>query len=137
MYSRERWCYEVSEIRDTPYIRKRLDLIGHDDDLVSNDDVDDEHTQCMVFEWMDATLWDLTSEHYRFDSQLPRVVTKSVLQALATTADLDAIHTDVNPNNVLVSDADGDEPVVKLGDLGCCEPYSFHQVLVDCDRYSC
>lgn len=54
-------------------------------------------------------------------SQLPRIVAKSVLEALAVFDDLKGVHTDVNPNNVFVSGANGSQPIVKLGDLGCCK----------------
>lgn len=44
---------------------------------------------------------------------------KSVLEALALIQEkFKAIHTDVNPNNIFLSNIREQEPVVKLGDLG-------------------
>lgn len=114
-YTHERACYEVEAIAQSPYIRAQIDTIGHDVEIN-----DDSQQQYMVFEWMDTDLWQLPSERFRSGSQLPRIIAKSVLQALAVFQDLDGVHTDVNPNNVLVTGADTLHPSVKLGDLGNC-----------------
>lgn len=80
--------------------------------------------QCMVFEWMDTDLWQLPSKPFRSASPLPRIVARSVLEALVVFDNEDGVHADVNPNNIFVSDASGLSPVVKLGDLGVGEPYA-------------
>lgn len=74
----------------------------------------------MVFEWMDTDLWQLPSRPFRSGSDLPRIVSRSLLEALAVIESEDGVHTDVNPNNVFVSGAKGPSPTVKLGDLGNC-----------------
>ena len=119
MYERERGCYERDGIARSPHIRALLDLIGHDESEPHTSDA--SRPQCMVFEWMDTDLWQLPSGGLRPGSQVPRIVAKSVLEALAVVDDLKGVHTDVNPNNVFVSGANGSQPIVKLGDLGCCK----------------
>jgi len=90
--------------------------IGH----AQNEEGEDAQPQYMVFEWMDSDLWQQPSEPFRSGSQVPRIVAKAVLEALAVFADVDGVHTDVNPNNVLVSSIHDPSPTVKLGDLGNC-----------------
>jgi serine/threonine protein kinase len=75
----------------------------------------------MVFEWMDTDLWQLPSKPFRSGSELPRIVARSILEALAVFEDENGVHTDVNPNNVFLSVVTGPSPVVKLGDLGNCK----------------
>lgn len=75
----------------------------------------------MVFEWMDTDLWQLSSKPFRSGPELPRIVARSVLEALAVFDGEEGVHTDVNPNNVFLSGVNGPSPVVKLGDLGNCK----------------
>ena len=95
-----------------------LDLTGHDE-LSSCQG--DQQPQCMVFEWMDTDLWQLSSNPFRSGSELPRIVARSILEALAVFDDEEGVYTGVNPNNVFLSGVNGPSPVVKLGDLGNCK----------------
>ena len=95
-----------------------LDLIGHGEHSSCQGH---EQPQCMVFEWMDTDLWQLSSKPLRSGSELPRIVARSILEALAVIDDEEGVHTDVNPNNVFLSGVYGPSPVVKLGDLGNCK----------------
>ena len=69
-------------------------------------------------EWMDKNLCQLPSKPFRPGSSLPQVVARFVLEALAVFDGYDKDHTNVNPNNMFLSDVDSPSPVVKLGDLG-------------------
>ncbi|EDO01264.1 predicted protein [Sclerotinia sclerotiorum 1980 UF-70] len=72
----------------------------------------------LIFEWMENDLKSIPSSQFRTGS-LPKIVAKSVLEALALIQEkFKAIHTDVNPNNIFLSNIREQEPVVKLGDLG-------------------
>ncbi|KAI9843075.1 MAG: hypothetical protein M1837_006620 [Sclerophora amabilis] len=113
-YNRERRCYAFDSIAKSQSIRAMIELLNHEEDAVENA----HQRQCMVFEWMDSDLWQLPSNRFRSGSLLPRIVARSVLQALEVFDGEDGVHTDLNPNNVLVTEADGPSPVVKLGDLG-------------------
>ena len=94
-----------------------LDLIGYDEPATTESP---QQPQCMVFEWMDTDLWQLPSGPFRSGSQLPRIVARSILEALAVTDGEQGVHTDVNPNNLFLSGLDSPFPTVKLGDLGNC-----------------
>ncbi|KAK0111253.1 hypothetical protein ONS95_001625 [Cadophora gregata] len=131
-YNRERRTYALPSISQSPYIRGLLDIIGHDADDSQNESSQPDFTsqkdvlnqaqenqpQCMVFEWMDTDLWQLPSQPFRSGSPLPRIVARSVLEALVVFDNEDGVHADVNPNNIFVSSAGGPSPLVKLGDLG-------------------
>lgn len=114
-YDREFRCYSIPSIASSPYIRRVLEYIGHEDPTLP---VDQGQPRCMVFEWMDTDLWQLPSKPFRSSSNLPRIVVKSILEALVVINGEKGFHTDLNPNNVFLSDVDGPAPVVKLGDLG-------------------
>lgn len=47
----------------------------------------------MVFEWMDTDLWQLPSEPFRAGSKLPRIVARSVLEALLVLDELTGVHS--------------------------------------------
>ena len=95
-----------------------IDLIGHDEPLSYQGH---QQPQCMVFEWMDTDLWQLSSKPFRSGSELPRIVARSILEALVVFDSEEGVHTDVNPNNVFLSGVNSPLPVVKLGDLGNCK----------------
>ena len=58
------------------------------------------------------------SKPFQSSTELPRIVVRA---ALGVCDDEDGVHTDVNPNKVFLSRANGPSPVVKLGDLGNCK----------------
>lgn len=128
-YNREYRNYALPSTSQSPYIRSLLEVIGHDvDDRQNersssntesqNDVLSQPQPRCMVFEWMDTDLWQLPSTPFRSGSPLPRIVARSVLEALVVFDSEDGVHADVNPNNIFVSSASGPSPMVKLGDLG-------------------
>ncbi|EEP77857.1 predicted protein [Uncinocarpus reesii 1704] len=75
----------------------------------------------MVMEWMESDLWTLRLRQNLCPS-FPKIVAKSILKAVKVFEDMDgqgpAVHTDVNPNNILVSNVETESPIVKLADLG-------------------
>lgn len=77
-----------------------------------------EEPSCLVFEWMEQDLWSIDACRIRSDPKLPRLLCKAVLSALSVFEHLNAIHTDINPNNIFLSNIDSASPVIKLGDLG-------------------
>ena len=72
----------------------------------------------MVLEWMDTDLWRSRSIEIPPGSDLPKNVAKSILEALTIFSDIGGTHTDINPNNVLLSRLESPTPLVKVGDLG-------------------
>ncbi|PGH13379.1 CMGC protein kinase [Helicocarpus griseus UAMH5409] len=74
----------------------------------------------MVLEWMDTDLWLIQPFGKPFaNPKLPAIVTKSILEALLVFQQTGGVHTetDVNPNNIFLSDLEAPTPIVKLGDL--------------------
>ncbi|KAI9726542.1 MAG: hypothetical protein M1834_008984 [Cirrosporium novae-zelandiae] len=58
------------------------------------------------------------SNQFRENSDLPKIIAKSILSALALLKpEFNGIHTDINPNNVFLNLTEP-SPVVKVGDLG-------------------
>ncbi|KAF4625145.1 hypothetical protein G7Y89_g13021 [Cudoniella acicularis] len=68
---------------------------------------------------MDHDLRSAPSAPFRQNSNLPKVIAKSTLLALVLLQEVfGAIHTDINPNNIFLSDIHSPSPIVKVGDLG-------------------
>ncbi|QKX64548.1 uncharacterized protein TRUGW13939_11723 [Talaromyces rugulosus] len=117
LYEREASVYEFDCIKRSPYIRSQREVT--------------ENNQCMVFEWMGCDLWSLRNKQQSSNSLFLKTVASSVLNALVAFLDMDgngaAVHTDVNPNNILVSEASSASPSVKLADLEGLIPAGEHR----------
>jgi serine/threonine protein kinase len=79
---------------------------------------------------METNLQSLPSQPYRENSKLPQSISRSVLSALCVLRKLGAIHTDVSPNNVFLSDIDTSSPIVKLGDLGTMTKEGYNKIRI-------
>jgi serine/threonine protein kinase len=129
---RERDNYALPAIASCKYIRKLLDIVQPDHGCRPVPKTEEQI--CLVFEWMEQDLRTVPSALFRENSNLPKIVAKSILSALALLKDqYSAIHTgellpecitlmanisDINPNNIFLSEIHGRSPVVKVGDLG-------------------
>lgn len=137
---RERNNYKLPAIILCQYIRTLYDVVGPDEDVAQVDSESmTEDPPCMVFEWMEHDLRTVPSDQFRQNSNLPKIIAKSVLSALVILkTQYGAVHTgecivslvyglstadglDINPNNIFLSDINGPSPVVKVGDLGNSE----------------
>ena len=93
--------YEIYEgpgpVKTNPFIKKLHDVIGPWEMVEERGragfDKTSEDPPCLVFEWMEHTLWDVRAELYRENSVLPKTVARSVLQALVVFASANAMHT--------------------------------------------
>lgn len=94
---RERNNYLIPGIRSSPYIRSQYDILERDPHSGEGPPQADETAAAppgMVFEWMEYDLWQVPSERFRRNSVLPKVISRSVLSALALLkTQYDAIHT--------------------------------------------
>jgi len=95
---RERNCYLIPGVRSSPYIRRQYDILqpfdGSDYRLLSPEDDMAVAPPGLVLEWMDYDLWDVPSERFRQTSNLPRIICRSILSALALLkTEYDMIHT--------------------------------------------
>ncbi|KAI1130452.1 kinase-like domain-containing protein [Nemania abortiva] len=114
--------YQIPEISRSPYIRRLHEAIGpffYRPYWRNEPPEHINHQHYLIFEWMDADLWHVPSRPYRGGgSKLPRIVSKSILEALGIFRKLGKAHTDINPNNIMVSGLEEDTPTVKVADLG-------------------
>ncbi|KAF7866775.1 hypothetical protein EAF04_005617 [Stromatinia cepivora] len=121
--NRERDNYKLDAIASSRYFRRLIDVVEDEKengDVQSNriSESESESHFYLIFEWMESDLRSVPSSQFRTGS-LPKIVAKSVLEALALMQEkFKAIHTDVNPNNIFLSGIREPEPVAKLGDLG-------------------
>ncbi|GIK02900.1 hypothetical protein Aspvir_006963 [Aspergillus viridinutans] len=111
--------YRIPAIATSKYIRELCDVISSNKEEQRAVEADPEaDTLYLVFEWMDHALRTVPPFGYQINSDLPKVISKAVLSALALLTQLNAVHTDINPNNVFLSNVGGPSPIVKVGDLG-------------------
>ena len=92
---RERDNYKLPAIASCQYIRTLLDLVEQDR---YNSHIDDtattEEELSLVFEWMEHDLRTVPSTQFRENSNLPKIIAKSVLSALVILQNqYNAIHT--------------------------------------------
>lgn len=74
---RPRAIHEFDCIRNCPFIRS---LREH---------IQDGENQCLVFEWMDHTLWDTKDESVQAKTRIFKTVAKSCLNGLRAFSDMD------------------------------------------------
>ena len=94
-FKRERDNYKLPAVASCQYIRTLYDVIGQDQDGAQGDDISaTDDPPCMVFEWMEHDLRIVTSDPFRDHSNLPKIIAKSILSALAVLkTQFNAIHT--------------------------------------------
>jgi len=94
---RERNNYLIPGMRSSPYIRSQYNILERDPHSGEDPPQADETATAppgMVFEWMEYDLWQVPSEQFRRNSVLPKVISRSVLSALALLkTQYDAIDT--------------------------------------------
>ncbi|KAL5894811.1 hypothetical protein ACKVWC_000029 [Pyricularia oryzae] len=128
---REYQNYQIPDIAASPYVRQMHEAVGSFDDPGSNSKISAENQPCLVFEWLDHCLWNVKSDKFRSDPALiPKLVARSVLSALATFERLGKVHTDINPNNILLSSTVTSGDLIKICDLGVMmdEGYTKHRL---------
>ncbi|OBT99172.1 hypothetical protein VE01_02621 [Pseudogymnoascus verrucosus] len=121
---REYQTYQNPFVAESPFIRSLHEGVG---DMESLDaaPVDGVAPPCLVLEWMDTELRLISSSAFR-SGELPKHVARQVLKALWVLYYIDSAHTDVNLNNILISNLNSPVPVVKLADLGMVTPEGFN-----------
>ncbi|ELQ32385.1 hypothetical protein M0657_009907 [Pyricularia oryzae] len=128
---REYQHYQIPNIAASPYIRQMYEAIGSFEDPGSNSKMTADNQPCLVLEWLDHCLWNIKSDKFRSDPALiPKLVARSVLSALATFRQLGKVHTDINPNNILLSSTVTSGGLIKICDLGVMmdEGYTKHRL---------
>jgi hypothetical protein len=80
--NREYHRYKTFDIASSPFIRTLYDSVGSFEGSVGKGDAAMEDPRCLVFEWMETDLRSVPSQRFRCGSNLPKIVSKSVLSAL-------------------------------------------------------
>ncbi|KAF2458299.1 kinase-like domain-containing protein [Lineolata rhizophorae] len=127
---REYDAYNIPGVSSSPFCRKMCDIIGNLEDF----DNTGESTPCLVFEWLDCTLKEIPSEQHRQNHGLLAALAEAILSSLVPLGKEHKVHTgrapahssilsllscsDIQWNNILVSDLNDAHPTVKIGDLG-------------------
>ncbi|KAF2968974.1 hypothetical protein GQX73_g4613 [Xylaria multiplex] len=123
---REFTNYRIPEIGQSPYIRRLHEAIGpfFYRSFQANEPPEHiDHQHYLIFEWMDIDLWQTPSQPFRGEgSRFPKLVSRSILEALDVFRKLGKAHTDINPNNILISGLEDNNPEVKVADLGMLVP---------------
>ncbi|KAJ9296735.1 hypothetical protein DTO271G3_4934 [Paecilomyces variotii] len=94
--NREQNNYRIPAIRSCKYIRQLRDVIGSDSKELREEKADSDsviNPLCLVFEWMDHDLRTVPSFEFRSNSDLPKIISKAVLSALALLSEFNAVHT--------------------------------------------
>lgn len=81
--NREYHNYSQPAIASCPYIRKLIDIIPNRDDAHGENASFATENPHLVFEWMEQDLRIVLSDGFRESSNLPKLISKSVLSALA------------------------------------------------------
>ncbi|KAK8199812.1 kinase-like domain-containing protein [Phyllosticta capitalensis] len=112
--------YGFPEIASSPFVRKLLDTINTDGDpdLPPVPEGKTPLVAFLVLEWLDGNLTGLSESHFRDNPALAKAVAYAVLKALVASKRAGRVNTDLNPNNIFVSDPTSATPLVKVGDLG-------------------
>jgi hypothetical protein len=89
---REHDNYKLAAVASCPYIRKLIDIIEPNCSTQSASTT--EGQLCLVFEWMEQDLRTVPSDPFRDNSNVPKIIAKSILSALSLLeSEYDAIHT--------------------------------------------
>ena len=92
---RELSNYRLPAVASCQHIRTLYDVIGPDGEDAQNESISRTGDPlCMVFEWMEHELRTVPSDQFRQNSNLPKIIAKSVLLALALLkTQYGAVHT--------------------------------------------
>lgn len=94
---REQNNYRIPAITSCKYIRELCDVISSGSEEIRAVKADSAiNSLCLVFEWMDHDLRTVPSFEFRSNSDLPKIISKAVLSALALLSQFNAVHTGVS-----------------------------------------
>jgi hypothetical protein len=92
---RERSNYKLPAVVSCQHIRTLHDVVGPDGDGIRAKSTSrTEDPPCLVFEWMEHDLRTVSPDQFRQNSNLPKIIAKSVLLALVLLkTQYGAVHT--------------------------------------------
>ncbi|KAI9671266.1 MAG: hypothetical protein M1829_004673 [Trizodia sp. TS-e1964] len=113
-------------------LRAMLDIVG---DPAGFENETKNEPPCLVFEWMDSTLADISPKDYLKNHALYKAIFKAGLESLAVLGDQKIVHTDLKPENILLSNLSSPIPIATIGDLGL-GTHSFSNRIISCSLQS-
>ena len=92
---RERSNYKLPAVASCQHIRALHDVVGPDGDGIHAESISrTEDPPCLVLEWMEHDLRTVPPDQFRQNSNLPKIIAKSVLLALVLLkTQYGAVHT--------------------------------------------
>ena len=105
---REQNNYRIPAITSCKYIRELCDVISSGSEELRAEKADlAVNSLCLVFEWMDHDLRTVSSFEFRSNSDIPKIISKAVLSALALLSQFNAVNTGVShmPSPLLSANA--------------------------------
>lgn len=92
---RERANYGLAAVASCRHIRSLYDVIGPDGEAAQVDEtLTNQDPLCLVLEWMEQDLRTLSCDQFRKNSNVPKIVARSVLAALVVLkTQYNAVHT--------------------------------------------
>lgn len=93
LLAREYRNYQIPSIASSPYVRRMYEAIGFSNGQGENSSSNSVHSPCLILEWLDTDLWHVSSKAFRNNAELPKLICRSVLSALATFGKHGKAHT--------------------------------------------
>ena len=83
-FNRELRNHRLADVASCQYIRALCDVVGlNEDKALVDSTLTAKDPPCMVFEWMEHDLRAVPSDRFRQNSNLPKLIAKTVLSATA------------------------------------------------------
>ncbi|KAF2241697.1 hypothetical protein BU26DRAFT_524865 [Trematosphaeria pertusa] len=138
---REREAYNRRAIYQSRHIRSLYDEINQyisENGFHGNTAAFKEAVQlnpyCLVLEYLDVPLSALNPAKYKDNPVFMAALFKGTLGGVKDVSLTKNVWTDCKPDNVLCSNVDGRNPIVKISDIGLCQLDGYNQVQM---QYSC
>ncbi|PGH27480.1 CMGC protein kinase [Polytolypa hystricis UAMH7299] len=117
----------MERIRKSKHICALLDTVADFDPTPNLTDPTPGAEAWMAFEWMDHSLVDFEHKYLKDHPWILQIASRQILKALGIYKEPNLIHTDLKHENILVSNINSPEPIVKLADLGATIPEGYNK----------
>ncbi|KAF2453040.1 hypothetical protein BDY21DRAFT_367280 [Lineolata rhizophorae] len=132
---REREAYDKRAIYQSRYVRSLYDEInqyiseiGFHGDTAAFEQAVQSNPYCLVLEYLDVPLSALDPAKYKDNPVFMAALFEGTLGGVKDVGLTKNVWTDCKPDNVLCSNVDGRNPMVKISDMGLCQPDGYDQV---------
>ncbi|KAF1954996.1 hypothetical protein CC80DRAFT_110117 [Byssothecium circinans] len=132
---REREAFDRRAIYQSRHIRSLYDEINQDisengfhGNTAAFEEAVQSNPYCLVLEHFDVPLSALDPAKYKDNPVFMAALFEGMLGGVKDIGLTKNVWTDCKPDNVLCSNVDGRMPIVKISDMGLCQPDVFDQV---------